>query len=406
MVLESLLWRSLERARARGNVSLRIELWNGQKFEFCREPRVTITIPNAWALRYFVAPDLGRLGEAFVEGYIGVQGTAKDVFAVAEALAQEVTRGAFPKLHSKTSHSRHRDRQSIQYHYDVSDDFYSLFLDPDMVYSCAYYRSEADSLETAQQNKLDHILTKLHLQPAERFLDIGCGWGTLVMRAAQKYGALATGITLSKNQFESANRSIRRAGLQGRCQVLLLDYRDLKESACYDKIASVGMFEHVGLAQLRLYFDTVRRLLKPQGLVLNHGITSSDVANRWVGRGAGVFIDRYVFPDGELPHVSRVLQEMARAGLEVLDLESLRRHYARTCQAWSDNLEAHRLEAEGIAGARLCRIWRMYLAGCAHGFAHGWINLYQVLCSPAENSSVEQYPMTRDYMYSRQGEST
>lgn len=399
MFLEKRFFKALDKIRTSAAVPLRIELWNGRQFDFCVDPSVTVTIPSSAALRYFIAPDLNKLGEAFVEGHIRVEGSAKNVFKVAEGLARSVTAKLPSALNWLTHHSRDRDRAAIQYHYDVSNDFYALFLDPNMVYSCAYYRHDSDTLEVAQTQKLDHILNKLQLQPGEKFLDIGCGWGALVMRAAQKYGAIATGITLSKNQFEAAREQILRAGLEDRCQVLLCDYRDMKESAAYDKIASVGMFEHVGLKNLPVYFGAVHRLLKEDGLVLNHGITTSDVESGWVGMGAGEFIDRYVFPHGELPHVSLALKEMTRAGLEVVDVESLRRHYARTCEAWSNNLEAHRLEAEGIAGERRYRIWQIYLAGCAYGFSNGWMNLYQVLCSKAENSALRQLPLTRDYMY-------
>lgn len=399
MFFEKRFFKTMNQIRTQVAVPLRIELWNGQQFDFCSEPSVTVTIPSSSALRYFISPNLNKLGEAFVEGHIQVEGSPKNVFVVAEGLARSMAVRMPSSFQWMTHHSRDRDRAAIQYHYDVSNDFYSLFLDAQMVYSCAYYRHESDTLDTAQSQKLDHILNKLRLQPGESFLDIGCGWGALVIRAAQKYGAMATGITLSKNQFESAREKIRHAGLEDRCQVLLCDYRDLNPSVTYDKIASVGMIEHVGLKNLPVYFSTVYRLLKNEGLVLTHGITTSDVNNRWIGMGAGEFIDRYVFPDGELPHVSLALKEMAHAGLEVVDVESLRRHYARTCEAWSNNLEANRTVAMRIAGARRYRIWQIYLAGCAYGFSKGWMNLYQVLCSKAENNEIKQQPLTRDHMY-------
>jgi cyclopropane-fatty-acyl-phospholipid synthase len=399
MFFEKRFMNAIEQIRSQASVPLRIELWNGKRFDFCGEPNVTVTIPGPSALRYFIAPNMNSLGEAFVEGHIKVQGTPKNVFQVAEGLARSVSARLPWAFQWLANHSRDRDRAAIEYHYDVSNDFYALFLDSGMVYSCAYYRSEADTLEVAQMQKIDHILNKLRLAPGESFLDIGCGWGALIMRAVQRYGAVATGITLSKNQFDRASEQICRAGLQDRCKVLLCDYRDLDEAGAYDKIASVGMFEHVGLKNLNGYFQTIHRLLKADGLALNHGITSSDVQSRWIGMGAGEFIDRYVFPDGELPHVSLALKEMARANLEVLDLESLRRHYARTCEAWSDNLEAHSEEAMRIAGPRRYRIWQIYLAGCAHGFSRGWMNLYQVLCCKAESVALGQHPLTRDYMY-------
>lgn len=399
MFFEKRFLKAMDQMRAKASVPLRIELWNGRQFDFCSDPSVTVTIPSSSALRYFIAPNLNKLGEAFVEGHIRVDGSPQNVFKVAEGLARNVTARLPSAFQWARNHSRDRDRKAIEYHYDVANDFYSLFLDRDMVYSCAYFQDETDTLDAAQSQKLDHILTKLMLKPGEKFLDIGCGWGALIIRAAQKYGAIATGITLSKNQFDLAQEKIRRAGIEDRCRVLLCDYRDLNEVKAYDKIASVGMFEHVGLKNLPTYFRAVHGLLKDEGLVLNHGITTSDVESRWIGMGAGEFIDRYVFPDGELPHVSLALKEMAGAGLEALDVESLRRHYARTCEVWSNNLEAHRDEAIDIAGERRYRIWQIYLAGCAHGFANGWMNLYQILCSKADNHELRQQPLTRDYMY-------
>ena len=399
MLLEKAFERTIDALRQGTGIPLRVELWTGQKFDLSRDPKVTIGIPEASALRYFVSPDLSKLGEAFVEGHIRVEGAIGEVFSVAESIARRIVGHSKTQPRPSNGHSPERDRRAIEYHYDVSDEFYSLFLDPRMVYSCAYFAEESDSLETAQLRKLDHILTKLRVQPGERLLDIGCGWGALVMRAAEKYGAIATGITLSKNQCETARRRIRDAGLADRCSVELLDYREVAGERVFDKIASVGMLEHVGLANLPEYFARIGSLLKDGGLSLSHGITTSDPDSHWLELGAGEFIDRYVFPDGELPHLSLVVQHMARAGLEVYDVESLRRHYARTCLAWSGNLERNRAHAAAIAGEKRCRIWQIYLAGCAFGFANGWINVYQVLAGRADAARAPGMPMTRDYMY-------
>jgi cyclopropane-fatty-acyl-phospholipid synthase len=335
---------------------------------------------------------------AFVEGHIRVEGSIHEVFRVAENLARSVTASTRPGFHRFRHHSRGRDLKAVEYHYDISIEFYSLFLDRDMVYSCAYYRHENDSLDTAQVQKLDHILNKLMLRPDERFLDIGCGWGALIVRAAKQYGVFATGITLSAKQYDYARDRIRAEGLQDRCAVELCDYRDLSGVGEYDKIASVGMFEHVGLKNLAGYFRKIRSLLKPEGLMLNHGITTSDIDSRWAGLGAGEFIDRYVFPDGELPHLGLVLKEMSAAGLEVTDVESLRRHYARTCRKWTNRLESNLDRAIAVAGERRVRIWQIYLAGCAYGFAKGWMNLYQILGCKAENTEAKPLPLTREYM--------
>lgn len=396
MFLQYRFERMVDRLATGGALPLRLRLWNGRCFEFSPQPTVTISVPNPAALRFVVKPDLDKLGRAFVEGDIQVEGPIHEVFRIGECLARHGGGRARPRMLPRR-HSRQRDRKAIEYHYDVSNAFYALFLDRGMVYSCGYYRSGADTLDQAQEQKLDHILRKLALRPGDRFLDIGCGWGALVVRAAQRYGARATGVTLSARQLDYARQRIAEAGIGDRCRVELCDYRDLKGE--FDRIASVGMFEHVGLRHLPHYFGKIRALLAPDGLVLNHGITTSDTEARWMPLGAGEFIDRYAFPDGELPHLSQVLHDMAAAGLEVTDVESLRRHYALTCRAWADRLEANREVAAAIAGGRRTRIWRIYLAGCAYGFAAGWMNLYQVLACRADNAGGAALPLTRDYMY-------
>ena len=219
------------------------------------------------------------------------------------------------------------------------------------------------------------------------------------MHPAANYGVVATGITLSENQERLANERIRAAGLEGKCRVLLQDYRDVAGEEIYDKIASVGMFEHVGLRNLAGYFGVVRRLLKEQGLFLNHGITSSDVNNSAVGLGGGEFIARYVFPKGELPHLHRAIHDMSEQDLEVHDVESLRPHYAKTLGFWSANFERHLDEAVAVAGERIARTWRLYLAGCAHAFDQGWVSIYQVLASRQTLPGRTALPLTREWMY-------
>lgn len=391
--------RAVERISASGGVPLRLELWDGRVFDLAPTPHVTVRLQSAAALRYLASPSLSSLGEAFVEGHLQVQGRIHDVFRAGAALALSgggPGRGALPRL---LAHSRGHDRKAIAYHYDVSNEFYALFLDAGMVYSCAYFQDEDDSLEAAQAQKLDHVLRKLRLKPGERLLDIGCGWGALILHAAQRYGAYATGITLSEKQHDLAQVRIREAGLEDRCSVKLLDYRDLSGDATFDKISSVGIHEHVGLKNLPAFFGKAAALLRPGGLFLNHGIASSDTRERSVGAGVGDFIERYVFPNGELPHLSRVVRDMAGAGLEVADVESLRRHYAATCQMWADRLEGNRERAVELAGEKRVRIWQIYLAGCAHAFAHGWIDIHQVLACKSIGGDAGDLPMTREDLY-------
>jgi len=399
MLLESRIEKRFAELKAQGELPLAIELWNGKRFELGGHPSITLRVPNAAALRHLARPDLGSLGEAYVEGEIDVEGPIDEALRAAAALAESLghrKKGRLPRL---ALHSKKRDAEAIRYHYDVSNDFYRFWLDRRMVYSCAYFRDGGESLEQAQEHKLDHICRKLRLQPGERFLDIGCGWGTLVQWAAERYGATATGITLSQSQHTLANERIREAGLQDRCRVLLQDYRDVPGEGIFDKIASVGMFEHVGLKNYPVYFGTIRRLLKDGGLALNHGITSSDAESREVGLGGGEFIEKYVFPYGELPHLSVVLREMSDAGLEVMDVETLRLHYAKTLQHWSRRLEANLEAARAHAGEKRTRIWRVYLAGCAQAFERNWVTVQQVLVVSANEPARNALPWTREYMY-------
>ena len=400
MFLENRLEKLVAKVRGKQPVPLRLKLWSGRSYDLGPDPTVTVTIPRASALRYFVSPDLMKLGEAYVEGHIDLDGSVHEVFRVGERFARVAADGgALAPLKKAIAHTKARDRKAIEYHYDVSNDFYALWLDRNMVYSCAYFKREDDSLELAQQQKLDHILTKLALKPGERLLDIGCGWGALVFRAVEKFGARAVGITLSRNQHEYAQAKIREKGIADRCEVRLQDYRDVPEAGGYDKIASVGMFEHVGLGNLAPYFRKMHSLLRDGGLVLNHGITSIDPESRAVGLGAGDFIGRYVFPHGELPHIGLVLREMAVGGFEAVDVESLRRHYAKTTALWASRLEAEQEKARAIAGEKRYRIWSVYLAGCAHGFAHNWMNIYQVLACKHGGPGQNPLPLTRDFMY-------
>jgi len=300
----------------------------------------------------------------------------------------------FARLAGK--HSKPRDRQAIAFHYDVSDDFYRLWLDERMVYSCAYFEDADDGLDQAQRNKLDHLCRKLRLAPGERLLDIGCGWGALIHWAALHYGVTAHGITLSRNQYEHCRRMIDEEGLQDRVRVELRDYRDVAGDAVFDKIVSVGMFEHVGIGNFPLYFGTARRLLKPGGLFLNHGITCD--TEGWRKSLSTEFINRYVFPDGELDTVSNVQRAMERSGFEILDVEALRPHYALTLRHWVQRLENHRGEALRHVSEPTYRIWRLYMVACALSFEAGDAGVYQILAG-RRVKGLHPVPLTRRDVY-------
>jgi cyclopropane-fatty-acyl-phospholipid synthase len=294
------------------------------------------------------------------------------------------------------AHSKDENRNAIQFHYDVSNDFYALWLDRAMVYSCGYFERSDRSLDAAQQAKLEHICRKLVLKPGERFLDIGCGWGALVIYAAQHYGVRAHGVTLSSKQLSVARQRIAEAGLEGLVTVELRDYRDLEGEDVYDKIASVGMFEHVGLKNLPTYFSTVRRLLKPAGLFLNHGITHDQEG--WRKTVATKFINRYVFPDGQLDTVSNIQRVMEHARFEIADVEALRPHYALTLRAWVARLEQGHARALEYVNEATYRVWRLYMAACALEFESGDIGIYQVLAS--KRAAVDpDLPLTRRHLY-------
>ncbi|MEZ5740190.1 MAG: cyclopropane-fatty-acyl-phospholipid synthase family protein [Burkholderiaceae bacterium] len=402
-MLAAPLARLLDHVSLRHPIPARIVLWDGTDVPLGPDPRVAIRLRDPKAVRYFMPPSLDALGDAYVDGAIDIDGAARDAIAVVAELASQGTASMVGKLpHWARRHTRQSDRQAIAYHYDVSNAFYQKFLDSRMVYSCAYFRHDDDDLEAAQLAKLDHVCRKLRLRPGMRLLDIGCGWGALVIHAAGRYGCKAVGVTLSENQRDLAIERVAAAGLADRVEIRLQHYLDIPREQPFDRIASIGMFEHVGLKHLGEYFKRIGELLRPGGMALNHGITSADPDSRSVGLGGGDFIGRHVFPDGELPHVALAITELSRGGLELVDAESLRRHYGRTLWAWSDRFEEN-LDALGeLAGEQRMRIWRAYLAGCAHAFDQGWINIYQLLVGrPVHRGRLLDidHPMTRDYQY-------
>jgi cyclopropane-fatty-acyl-phospholipid synthase len=377
---------------------LKLQLWDGKEIDIGPTPCVTLVIKDPNLVTRLTQPSLDVLGAAYVEGQIDLLGPVHEVIRIGDVITRALGEDDFP-LPSREAHDKATDAEAISYHYDLSNDFYRLWLDKDMVYSCAYFETGSEDLEQAQQAKLRHLCRKLRLNPGERLLDVGCGWGGLARYAAREFGAKVFGITLSREQLELARERVAEDGLQDRVQLELMDYRDLPQDGRFDKVVSVGMFEHVGHANLPLYCQRLFDAVRPGGLVMNHGITARHIDGRPVGHGAGEFIDRYVFPHGELPHLVNISSCISDAGLEIVDVESLRLHYARTLDFWSERLEARLEQAKRMVPERALRIWRLYLAGCAYGFRHNWINLHQILASKPLADGSHELPWSRADLY-------
>ena len=394
--------------------STAIGLWDGRHARGDIHSPAALWFHSPQALRELVLhADLMRLAEAYLRGEVDVTGSIEAAFDLVDhlrdrplpltvrmrlaALAMRLP-GAGMRAELQRDgadgDARRNGVDSIAYHYDVSNEFYQCWLDPGMVYSCAYFRDASQSLGSAQCDKLDHICRKLRLSPGQRLLDIGCGWGALAEWAARHYGVEVHGITLSTEQYRYAQQRMRNTGLDRLVQIEQRDYRDLPADAQYDRVTSVGMFEHIGVRNFPLYFDTIKRVLRPGGLFLNHGITND---SGWSASPVRTFINRYVFPDGELTRVSEVQKAMETAGFEVLDVESLRPHYAMTLRRWLGGLEAARTRVERLTNETVYRIWRLYLAGSAHYFQHGSLNVYQILAG--HYGADQPVPLRRDDLY-------
>jgi cyclopropane-fatty-acyl-phospholipid synthase len=389
-----------------------VEFWEGTRIGASGAP-FTLRVNAPGALRVALSPPLElNAGRAFAAGLLDCDGDleqAVDLFfdggreiAVTTALTvqrllRRLPRAAVPALREArlhgALHSRRRDLEAISFHYDLPVEFYRTFLSTPMVYSCAYFESDGTTLEAAQLGKMELIARKLRLHRGERLLDIGCGWGALPIYAAKRYGVHALGVTLSRRQFEQARADIEREGVEGLVSVEMRDYRDLGDET-FDKIASVGMFEHVGRAKMPEYFAKARALLRPGGLFLNHGIARQGPR----GRGSG-FIERFVFPDGELLSAGDALQIAEAAGWELRDVENLREHYTRTLRAWVRNLEANRGVAAAAAGEQAYRVWRLYMAASAQGFRSGRLGLYQMLFAKPQADGDAGMPLTRRDLY-------
>jgi cyclopropane-fatty-acyl-phospholipid synthase len=407
-----------------------VRLWNGAALQVGGTAAAAAETPYTLVFRNpevvcsaVLGRDPLRLAEAYFRGDIDIEGdffaalALRDHLPALQLSVAEKARMVFAALHLRAlnagkrpapvqwvpahgrtvkAHSKAENRDSIHFHYDVSNEFYALWLDRAMVYSCAYFEEPDIGLDAAQEAKLEHICRKLSLQPGDNFLDIGCGWGALAIHAAQRYGVRAHGVTLSPQQLSMARQRIAAAGLEDQVTVELRDYRELPGECAYDKIASVGMFEHVGLKNLPVYFATVQRLLKPHGLFLNHGITHE--CEGWRKSLSTEFINRYVFPDGQLDTIGNIQKLMERARFEIADVEALRPHYALTLRHWVARLERNHARALQFVNDATYRVWRLYMTACALDFEAGPIGIYQILAAKRTAGNLP-LPLTRRYLY-------
>ena len=384
-------------------VKLFIDCWGADKIVVNEAlddnlPQVTLKIYHPGVVRALVlSQDPFVLIEAYARGFLDFFGDVEDVMCLDKLSYSQINRLqairawidalSLPKLSVSLQEetawqklgwrSRDRDRTAVQHHYDIDNAFFHLLLDPLLVYSCAHFDSEGTSLKDAQEAKLDLICRKLKLQPGESLLDIGCGWGGLLRRAATHYGVKGHGITLSKEQLAFNQKQIEQSGLGNQLTVELLDYRDLPKTPTFDKIVSVGMVEHIGIEKYPVYFQCALSCLKPGGLFLNHGITASE---KWDGSSLNErFIQRYIFPDSDYPRLFEIVTVAEEVGWEVVDVDAWRLHYAKTLRCWAANLEAAIEEAIALIGERKTRIWQFYLIGCALAFEQNHTGIYQVL---------------------------
>ena len=409
-----------------------VRLWDGTSWpdEQPRKATLVLKYPGALSRMFLPGTEVG-LAEAYLQDDFDIEGDIEGAFEVGDFLLSRLDDWkkklklgglliALPEHDGKSSmrraarqllsrvrdkrHSPERDRRAVTFHYDVSNDFYRLWLDRQMLYSCAYFQSPRDDLDAAQEQKLDYICRKLRLRAGQRLLDIGCGWGALVLHAAEHFGVRADGITLSESQAKRGRARIAETGLGRNAKIELRDYREIgaESRELYDAIVSVGMAEHVGRERLPDYFAAAHRALKPGGVFLNQAIGEDIIARPGKPEGfGGSFIEQYVFPDGDIPPLPIMLRAAESSGFEIRDVENLREHYALTLRHWLRRLEAHHDEALRHVDETTYRIWRLYIAGSAHGFRSGHIAVYQTLLAKLDPSGRTNLPLTRDDLYTQ-----
>ncbi len=377
-----------------------VRFWDGEEVTYGNEPPVVTLVFNEPLPASFPVNDLVLgFGEAYMDEIVDVEGSVKDVFLLFVRNEGNMEGSGLTSTVAKVIStvgsgvtSKNQQKSNVQHHYDLGNDFFSLWLDETLSYSCAYFRNEDDTLKQAQLNKIDHILKKLQLQPGQRLLDIGTGWGWLLVRAAQQYDVEAVGITLSEEQYEGASQMIRDMGLTDQVEVRLQDYLDLEPTELFDRVVSVGMFEHVGRGNHSMYMEKVRDLLLPGGLSLLHSIMGLRET------GVNTWIEKYIFPGGYIPSVRETVALLPDYGFHLIHAESLRRHYAKTLDQWYANFAEHKDVVEEKFGRRFVRMWELYLLSCAASFRTTGLDVYQMLFSKGLNNKLE---MTLDHVYAK-----
>lgn len=376
------------------DASFAMEFWDGESLKVGDDPKFALRFKSEETVRDLMARQWPAFGEAYTSGDIEVQGDLREPLRLGIAVKFDGTPTTFRqkleflRTYLKTRNTRNRSVGNISHHYDRGDELYALYLDKTMAYSCAYFKNGSDSLEGAQLNKYEHICRKLTLKPGEKLVDVGCGWGGMLIYAAQKYGIKGIGCTISRNQFEFANRRIKDLGLQNQIEVIFEDYRNLQGK--FDKFVSIGMFEHVGKEFIPQFMQKAGQILDRGGLGLLHTIGKDVESSR------DTWIMTHIFPGGYIPHLAEVVGSMGETGFSVLDVENLRLHYARTLELWAKNFEDNIDEIQTLFDEDFVRMWRLYLNACSVGFRYGDTRIYQILFSNGLNNRL---PMTRSHCY-------
>lgn len=371
-----------------------VQYWDGKVEKFGDgESKFKIFINEPISEKDIIKDPFLTLGEAYMNKIIDFHGNIQEIIESIYKNKESFLHNAsiFSKLYNISKHTIRQNKKEIQFHYDLGNDFYNLWLDKTMSYSCAYFKNNEDSLYDAQRNKVKYILKKLNLNKGDTLLDIGCGWGELIIDAAKNYGVKATGITLSEEQVKKVNDRIKESNLENLVEVKIMDYRELlKEDKKFNRIVSVGMMEHVGRKNIPGFIEDVSKLLEEEGVSLLHCITAQTEgeANEW--------IKRYIFPGGYIPSIRELVYNMGENDLHLVDDESLRLHYSKTLECWAENFENNIEKVKQMKDEKFIRMWRLYLNSCAASFHYGVIDIHQFLVTKGLNNNL---PLTREYLY-------